>query len=133
RIAFFLGALTLPLGVWLRRSLPETFTAPENPAERHGWRSLARHKRILALNLVTVAGGNIGFYILQYTPTYAQTVLHLSPRVGFASTVVLNAVGVAALIVGGWWSDSVGRRPVFVWARLGLAAAAAPLFMWLAA
>jgi len=133
RIAFLLGALTLPLGVWLRRSLPETYSAPEQREERHGWRSLGRHKRILALNLVTVAGGNIGFYILQYTTTYAQNVLHLSARVGFASTVTLNLVGTIALILAGWLSDSVGRRPVFIWARIAMAVAAVPIFAWIAA
>jgi MFS family permease len=131
RIAFLLGALTLPLGVWLRRSLPETYSAPPERDERHGWGHLARHKRILALNLVTVAGGNIGFYILQYTTTYAQNVLHLSARVGFASTVSLNLVGTLALIFAGWLSDKVGRRPVFLWARVAMAVAAVPIFAWI--
>ena len=133
RIAFLLGALTLPLGVWLRRSLPETFAGGAGPAQRRGWRVLGRHKRILALNLVTVAGGNIGFYILQYTTTYAQTVLHLSARVGFASTVALNLVGTVALICAGWLSDRVGRRPLFIGARAAMVVAAVPIFAWIAA
>lgn len=131
RIAFLLGALTLPLGVWLRRSLPETFASAREPERQHGWRTLISHKRILALNLVTVAGGNIGFYILQYTTTYAQTVLHLPARVGFASTVALNLVGTIALIAGGWLTDRAGRQPVFIWARAAMALAAVPIFAWI--
>ena len=131
RIAFLLGALTLPLGVWLRRSLPETFSSKQEPERHQGWRALGRHKRILALNLVTVAGGNIGFYILQYTPTYAQHVLHLSARVGFAATMSLNVVGTIALILAGWLTDRAGRRPVFIWARAAMAVAAVPIFAWI--
>ena len=131
RIAFLLGALTLPLGVWLRRSLPETFSSAQAPERHQGWRALSRHKRILALNLVTVAGGNIGFYILQYTTTYAQSVLHLSARVGFAATVSLNVVGTIALIAAGWLTDRLGRRPVFIWARAAMALAAVPIFAWI--
>jgi MFS family permease len=132
RIAFLLGALTLPIGLWLRRRLPETFEAraASEPRSR-GFKPLMPYKRMLALNLVTVAGGNIGFYVLQYTTTYAQSVLHLSARVGFAATVVLNAVGVGAVILAGWMSDKVGRKPVFLAARLSMVVAAVPIFAWI--
>jgi MFS family permease len=132
RIAFLLGALTLPLGVWLRRSLPETL--PESAAtapHQGGWAIFREHRRAILLFFVIMAVGNIGFYIFQYATTYAQNVLHMSPRVAFTSTVSLNAVGIVATLLGGWLADTVGRKPVFVVSRIAVAVAAVPVFLWI--
>ncbi len=61
RIAFLLGAGTLPFGFWLRSVLPETSCK--------------------------------------------------LPPLAFASTVVSNAVGIAAAPLGGGLGDRAGRRP----------------------
>src|SRR5436190_3455300 len=48
RIAFLLGALTLPLGVWLRRSLPETLPESAAAAPRQGgWSIFLEHRRAI--------------------------------------------------------------------------------------
>jgi MFS family permease len=44
---------------------------------------------------------------------------------------VLNAVGVGAVILAGWMSDKVGRKPVFLAARLSMVVAAVPIFAWI--
>jgi MFS family permease len=132
RIAFLLGALTLPLGVWLRRSLPETLPEAAAAAPRQGsWSILREHRRAILAFFVIMAVGNIGFYIYQYATTYAQNVLHMPPSVGFASTVSLNAVGIVATLLGGWLADAVGRKPVFVGSRIAVAVVAVPVFLWI--
>ena len=132
RIAFLLGALTLPLGVWLRRSLPETLPEAAAAAPRQGgWSILRQHRGAILPFFVIMAVGNIGFYIFQYATTYAQNVLHMPPSVGFASTVSLNAVGIVATLLGGWLADAVGRKPVFVGSRIAVAVAAVPVFLWI--
>jgi MFS family permease len=132
RIAFLLGALTLPLGVWLRRSLPETLPESAAAAPRQGgWAIFREHRRAILPFFVIMAVGNIGFYIFQYATTFAQNVLKMPPSVAFASTVSLNAVGIVATLLGGWLADTVGRKPVFLVSRIAVAVAAVPVFLWI--
>jgi MFS family permease len=77
RIAFLLGALTLPLGVWLRRSLPETCPKRRRPRRARRLVDLSRARARNPAFFVIMAVGNIGFYIFQYATTYAQNVLHM--------------------------------------------------------
>jgi MFS family permease len=110
--------------------LPE---AAASRAAQSGWAIFREHRRAILPFFVIMAVGNIGFYIFQYATTYAQNVLHMPPSVGFASTVSLNTVGIAATLLGGWLADAVGRKPVFLASRIAVAVAAVPVFLWIAA
>ena len=89
RIAFLLGAITVPFGLWLRSSLPETLHAAAAPASaviaavESRMVVARRHWRIFACGLGYLASGTIGTYIFTYIVTYAQATMHLSARVGF--------------------------------------------------
>ena len=70
RIAFLLGAATLPFGLWIRRGLPETLHAPEptgapSSASR-GFALLRENGRIVVLSLVALGSGTIGTYVFNY-------------------------------------------------------------------
>ncbi len=135
RIAFLLGAVTVPFGLWLRSNLPETVhaspaTGASEPApSRLG---LARaHWRVLTLGLVMLASVAIGSYVFVYIVTYAQDTLHMSARAGFLAETGGNIAAVGAILFGGWLSDRIGRWPVNVWGNLLLLALVWPTFAWI--
>jgi MFS family permease len=134
RIAFLLGAATLPFGLWLRRTLPETLHRAETPA-LHGEKAattgtLRSNKRLLALGLLILASGTIITYVTQYMTTYAQHTLHVDAPLAFATTVVSNGIGIAAAFLGGWLADRAGRWPIMVWPQLAALLLTYPIFLW---
>lgn len=140
RIAFLLGAATLPFGLWLRRGLPETLHHPEPavggapaaPLDPRSTGQLVRDsRRILVLALVVLAAGTISTYVLNYMTTFAQHTLHMPANVAFAANAAGNMVGVAGSLYGGWLSDRLGRRPVMIWPALANLALLIPVFYWI--
>jgi MFS transporter, MHS family, citrate/tricarballylate:H+ symporter len=139
RIAFLLGAITVPFGLWLRSTLPETLhaaaAAPAGAgAEAESRFALARrHWRILACGLGYLASATIGTYIFTYIVTYAQATMHLSARVGFIAAAGGNLLGIPVTVFAGWLSDRHGRRPVNIWGNLLFLLLIYPTFAWIAA
>ena len=98
RIAFLLGAVTLPFGLWIRRGLPETLHAPDPTAKDcrrpHRPAALIRENgRIIVLALLALAAGTIGTYVFNYMTTFAQTTLHMTPGLSFLASALGNAAG----------------------------------------
>jgi MFS family permease len=134
RIAFLLGAATLPVGLWLRRTLPETLHREEAPATRvestEATTTLRGNTRLLVLGLLILASGTIITYVTQYMTTYAQHTLHVDAPLAFATTVVSNGIGIAAAFLGGWLADRAGRWPIMVWPQLAALLITYPIFLW---
>ncbi len=136
RIAFLLGAVTLPFGLWLRHGLPETLheaepiaVAPLAGGSR--WVLARGHWRVILIGLVVLACATIGSYVLVYIGTYAQNTLHMSAASGFAAEAAGNLASVVAVLIGGWQSDRLGRWPVNVGWNLLFLATIYPTFYWL--
>src|SRR5271168_1764543 len=126
RIAFLVGASIVPFGLMMRRSLPETFHAPDGgKSERIPLRT---YLPIAALGLVMRAAGTIGTYIRAYMTTYAVATLHIHANVAFAATVVVGLCGVALDLVSGAVSDRIGRKPMMLGAGVILLASILPSF-----
>jgi len=135
RIAFLLGAVTLPFGLWIRRTLPETLHAQDPgqtaSAEHDAFGLLRANARIIVLALLVLAAGTIGSYVANYMTTFAQATLHMRPGVSFLGSAMGNLSGVAAVLLGGWLSDRRGRRPVMIWANLANLVLILPVFYWI--
>jgi MFS family permease len=134
RIAFLIGGASLPFGLWLRASLPETLhTARVAEVAPAGSRlAIARqYARVMVLGFMVISGGTIASYILVYIKTYAETTLHMSERVGFVAEVGINVSLIIGALLGGWLSDRRGRRPVSRWSSLAQVALVIPVFMWI--
>src|ERR1700722_3620461 len=136
RIAFLLGAVCLPFGVWMRSRLPETVHAAEAkaispPNEGKSVGVIRANARIIALGLLILASGTIITYVTQYMTTYAQQTLQVATDLAFATTVVSNGAGILGALVGGWLADRFGRWPVMVWPQALALLLTYPVFLWI--
>ena len=134
RVAFLIGAACLPIGLWMRRSLPETIVQSEHAerAERTSHLALARrHVRVIAFAVMILASGAISTYVTQYMTTYAQNTLHVAAPLAFTVSLVSNALGIAGALLGGWLADRYGRKPVMIWPQLFTLLATYPAFLWI--
>jgi MFS transporter, MHS family, citrate/tricarballylate:H+ symporter len=140
RIAFLLGAVTVPFGLWLRSSLPETLHQPDAqapatvavPAESRLTQA-RRYWPIFACGLAFLGSGTIGTYIFNYIVTYAQDTMHLTARIGFIAATGGNLLGIPVTLWAGWLSDRHGRRPITIWGNLLFLVLIYPTFAWIAA
>jgi MFS family permease len=128
RLAFLLGAAVIPFGLYVRRSLPETFH-PKNESRTLSERPHLRgHVRVIVLGLFMLASSTIAIYTLNNMTPYATAFLHMRVNVSFAATLVLGICTFLFSFPGGALSDKIGRWPVMVWPRVALLLAAWPLF-----
>ena len=128
RIAFLIGAAVVPLGLAIRRSLPETLHAVDaasitEPGRRGGYTTAA------LLGLVILASGTMLTYARAYMTTYAVGILGMNSRAAFICTIINGFCTLVFYLIGGWISDRHGRRPVMIIFTLLLAAIALPTFM----
>ncbi len=140
RIAFLLGAVTVPFGLWLRMRLPETLNrsatskVATDAVQVETRLALARrHWLIFACGLAYLGSGTIGNYIFTYIVTYAQDTMHLSARVGFVASTGGTLLGIPVTLLGAWWSDRHGRRPITIGGNLLFLVLIYPTFAWIAA
>ncbi|WP_456701496.1 MULTISPECIES: MFS transporter [unclassified Bradyrhizobium] len=132
RIALLLGAVTLPLGLWLRSALPETLHLHQVPVlvARPGGQS-SDDRRIMCLGFVILASCTITTYVTGYMTTYAMNTLHVSAPLAFGATLISNAVGIAAALLGGLLADRAGRRRVMIWPQVMALVMIYPVFLWI--
>jgi MFS family permease len=131
RIAFLIGALIIPFGLVIRRSLPETHDPLADAV--HEDRSTPRSYLWLAfLGFGLLASGTISSYVTGYMTTYANDTLHLPVELAFWATVVNGAAGLAFDNLSGWFSDRVGRKPIMITTWIIYAAVAVPAFHMMA-
>jgi MHS family citrate/tricarballylate:H+ symporter-like MFS transporter len=126
RIAFLLGAAIVPVGLLMRRNLPETFHASDAATSERV--PLRPYLPLAALGVVLLASATIGSYVRTYMTTYAIATLHMRANVAFAATVVVGLCGVAVSLVSGALSDRVGRKPVMLVPALLLLVLILPAF-----
>src|SRR5215469_2482138 len=137
RVALGIGALVLPFGLVIRRTLPETLHREEPKLDIHPERegeagllaAIVAHWRVILMGLGIIAGGTIATYISTFMTTYAQATLHMGIRTGLLVAVVTGVTGFTASILGGWLSDHVGRRPMMIWPRLAVLVMIMPIYM----
>jgi MFS family permease len=129
RIAFLLGAIIVPFGLALRRTLDETLP-PEAAEEVPNVRPFLV---TAGAGMVILGAATIANYTLQYITTYAQTTLHMAVNVAFGATVVLGLVSVACDLAAGMLADRYGRKRTLFLPWLLLILLAVPAFLFVSA
>lgn len=126
RAAFLIGTAVVPLGLYMRRSLPETMREEDRRAA-----AAARHHvpaRLVVLALMMMMSVSTYLFGLDYITTYVQDSLHMSVGMAFGATVIVGVFAVVADPLSGLLSDRVGRKPVMIGAAVVLLAAVVPAY-----
>jgi MFS family permease len=112
RFALLLGVLVVPVGLLIRRRLPETLEvamaqASREPAAQSPW-------RVFFVGLMLVGAGTIAGYGLTYLATYAQDTLKLGAQLAFVTTIAQGLGYLCCAYAGGWLGDRLGHRRVLM-------------------
>jgi MFS family permease len=133
RIPFIIGVAIVPVGLIMRSRLQETVDADAStihPSTGHVFSALLKnHLRPLVVALMLITSGTIATYIGAYMTTYALSTLHMATGASMSATAVTGACLLVFSLIGGWLSDRVGRKPVYLLSKLALTAVAYPAFV----
>ena len=131
RLPFLLGAVLLPVGLWLRRGIEETprFRA-EQAGETSGLPDLGTPFGLMARAFGFTVLWTVSYYImLTYLPTFTQRYAGLSA----SQALWANTAGLVALMVAipfmGALSDRIGRKPMLIFCCLAFVVLAYPGFL----
>jgi MFS transporter, MHS family, citrate/tricarballylate:H+ symporter len=144
RLAMFLGAVIVPFGIAVRRTLPETLTrkpeaaapmagaapVPATGAEPAAKKNTRPFLPIIVFGLMMLTAGTIGSYTLSYMTTYALDTLHLAATISFTLIIINGGFSVVFEALSGWLSDRFGRKPVMILPMILLILSILPCF-WL--
>lgn len=125
RIGIASGLVAIPVALWLRAGLAEPLPPGDFDPVVAPLDQAARNKLLIGCFLL-LATGTIANYLMAYTTTFAQDSLGLSPALGSSATTAGFAAGAAAIVLGGWMADKIGRRPLLFAGALATAVAAWP-------
>ena len=119
-----------PVGLYIRRKLPETIEAHETHKSSLAVLSnLVRHNLpALVIGIFVICGGTVSTYVFSYMTTYAITTLHLSETIGTSLTLTGSVASMIGLFLG-VWLDQFGRKPVFVSIRVVYILATYPAYL----
>jgi MHS family proline/betaine transporter-like MFS transporter len=136
RVAFAVGLMIGPIGLYIRRQVDETAefkrlgTAQK---EKSPLRAVFQHhSRDLFLGIGVVAAATAFNYVHKvYMPTYAVKQLHLPATWAFIGAVLTGAIETVFAPIVGALSDRVGRLRTMLWALLLVGVTTWPLFVLL--
>lgn len=135
RIPLLLGCVMIPMLFRFRSSLQETdefSLRASRPTSSEIGRSLIANWRILATGTLMVTMTTVSFYMITaYTPTFGNSVLHVSALGSLAVTLCVGISNLLWLPVMGALSDRVGRRPLLIICALLMLLTAYPVLLWL--
>jgi MFS family permease len=135
RIPLLIGCVILPFLFRLRRSLQETdeFTARKHrPSTSEILRSLTANWSIVLIGTMMATMTTVSFYMITaYTPTFGNSVLHLTTMSSLIVTLCVGASNLFWLPLMGTLSDKVGRQPLLVICTTLMLLTAYPVMLWL--
>ncbi len=136
RVMVLLGLAVVPVGLVIRRHLPETAGAGKDAEAAESTLGVMRrlfreHGRLLALTFVVISASTVSNAVGTNMPVYAKSTLGLTETVSTAVPIALGLASVLFPLLGGVLADRAGRRPVMVWPRALVALLAVPAFLWL--
>src|SRR5437879_3575770 len=133
RVAFALGLIIVPVGLYIRRRLPETLMRRPDTGTSAGvirvvWN---QHLGSMTLAILVIMCMTISVYVNNYMTTYALTTLGLPALKAMWATLI----GGAAIAVGAVWSgqlsDRFGRKPLMIVSRVALVLVVYPAYVLL--
>ncbi|MFP1927840.1 MFS transporter [Lonsdalea quercina] len=132
RIAFAIGLIICPVGLWIRNNLSESDEfVQQQTQEKPPGAKMGLDVRKIILGFCLVVSGTVGFYVLLINmPSFASK--QLGMPITDVLTLQIGIVSLMALIIPlfGILADKVGRKRVFLISTLGYFVMVLPLFTW---
>jgi MHS family proline/betaine transporter-like MFS transporter len=134
RLAFLVGLLIAPVGLYIRRELEDAplFKASDQAKEMPIRVVLRDHWRAVLTGMLIVMLWTVSQYIANYFPTFAVRELKLSLSQSYLGPLVVGSVLLFCPLVG-ILADRYRRKRVMMVGALGLAVVAYPAFSFLIA
>lgn len=131
RMPFLLSAGVVIVGLWVRRTLPETpaFNQEENPEKLPVIALFRAHKANLLRVIFGALVSVVSTIFSVFTLSYAVNTIHISSSTMLSVLILANVVALAAIPAFATLSDRIGRKPVFIFGALGSAVLIWP-YMW---
>ncbi|HWA62249.1 MAG TPA: MFS transporter [Caulobacteraceae bacterium] len=117
RIAFGLGTLVLPLGLILRRNLPETLHITDKATEAEPRPPLGKLIAPMLIGLGMIMSFTTSTYVFLYMTNYAIDTLHAGKDAALGAQIANGVCSLVFAVLGGWLSDRFGRKRVMIPAR----------------
>jgi MFS family permease len=122
RVPFVLGLTIVPVGIYIRRRLPETLEAAGSRGSGAVLSILWRqHRRPLLLAILIIMSLTVSTYVTAYMTTYALTTLGMPASKAMFASIANGGVMMAGALLGGRLSDRFGRKAVMILPRIALA------------
>jgi MFS family permease len=134
RVAMILGAIILPFGLMIARTMPDTLErAPSQKAVADSQQASRSRGSVgvFAICILMLASATICTYVINFMTTYSGVFLHMHANVTFAAPIVSGACILVFSQISGSMSDRFGRKPVMIWPRILLLVVIYPGFVLL--
>ncbi|PRY06163.1 MFS transporter [Paraburkholderia sp. BL25I1N1] len=126
RLPFALGAVLVPIQLFLRKSIREPAAiVKRTAASKIGARDCGMP---LVLSSLLILGGTVPTYIVIYVTSFGLSGRAPSATASFVTTGVTGAITVAASMAGGALADFVGLNAVIIVSRAATALVVYPAF-----
>ena len=138
RVPFLISFLLVAIAIWIRLQLQETPIFREIQAKgqmtKNPWKEafLTANFKYVVIATIIVIGEGVVWYSGQFWPLFfLGTVSKVDPLTSAYIVGAALLIGTPSLIIFGWLSDHIGRKPVILGGFLLAAVTYYPLFIWL--
>ena len=120
RVPFLVGILIGPVGLYIRRALPETIGHGEAHASQSAVLKdlFANNGFAVLICVLCIIGPTVSTYVSSYMTTYAIKTLNLPPEVGMLATFCGYVAALGGVLLGAWLADRAGPRFTILSSRI---------------
>ncbi|MET9265112.1 MFS transporter [Amycolatopsis sp. NPDC004079] len=135
RIPFLVSLVLVAVGLVIRLRVEESpvFAKLRSTGERSKLPIVevlrARPKQVLAAAVSFIANTALGYIFFAYLLSYGTSVLKLSSTTMLVVVIVGSVVWLVSIVAAAIWSDSVGRKPVYLAGSVLLVVWSIPFFL----
>ncbi|GKO89299.1 MFS transporter [Klebsiella pneumoniae] len=128
RIPFIIGLLVIPVGQYIRNTLPEQHTPAKEQASL--WTMAVRHKiSLIAGILISIGGTSANYVILHYMANYAISQLNVGMANGIFLGCVAGFIQICFCGLAGKICDRFGYKKMVLITRVMMLIAIYPAFL----
>lgn len=121
RIPFIIGCLIVPYIILIRRNLDESEEFKKE-ASKHAskklsymFASMIKNYRIILIGIgFLMMTTSVYHFITVYTPTYVGRILEFSKLHSFGITAMVGVSNFIWVVIAGYISDKIGRKPILI-------------------